>query len=274
MCNLVSIIAPIEQGHRVFVFSGELAEGQLLDWVMSPLAGLNHLRVWDSERSTRKAFTVTDEAENAIRKHYHDSIILYSSENELATSEDALLEAMETAYRKYNCDTFVIDNLMTIDFTSKGVDNKYEQQKKFIMRLMNFTNNHAVNVSCVAHPKKVATGEDLDIYSLHGASELSNSCHRLIAVKRLKDDEEGYSVECQIIKDRPTQAAGKSCKLMYDYASRRIYSTNEELYQQFSWEKNCNINYSETVKKNLLCNRQDVLDTIPKIKDISECDQL
>ena len=274
LCNLISIIAPIEQGHKVFVFSGELSEGQLLDWIMSPLAGLNHLRVWDSEKSARKAFTVTDEAEDAIRKYYHDNIILYSAENELATSEEDLIDAMETAYRKYGCDTFVIDNLMTIDFTSSGVENKYEQQKKFIIRLMNFTNNHAVNVSCVSHPKKVAAGEDLDIYSLHGASELSNSCHRLIAVKRLTDDEEGYSIECQIIKDRPTQAAGKSCKLMYDFATRRIYSTNEELSQQFSWEKSSNINYPDAIKKNLLCNRKDVLATIPKIVSYSaECDQ-
>lgn len=274
LCNLISIIAPIEQGHKVFVFSGELSEGQLLDWIMSPLAGLNHLRVWDSEKSARKAFTVTDEAEDAIRKYYHDNIILYSAENELATSEEDLIDAMETAYRKYGCDTFVIDNLMTIDFTSSGVENKYEQQKKFIIRLMNFTNNHAVNVSCVSHPKKVAAGEDLDIYSLHGASELSNSCHRLIAVKRLTDDEEGYSIECQIIKDRPTQAAGKSCKLMYDFATRRIYSTNEELYQKFSWEKSSNINYPDAMKKNLLCNRKDVLATIPKIVSYSaECNQ-
>lgn len=274
LCNLTSIIAPIEQGHRVFVFSGELSEGQLLDWIMSPLAGLNHLRVWDSEKSARKAFTVTDEAETAIRKYYHDNIILYSAENELATSEEDLVDAMETAYRKYGCDTFVIDNLMTIDFTTAGVDNKYEQQKKFITRLMNFTNTHNVNISCVSHPKKVAAGEDLDIYSLHGASELSNLCHRLIAVKRLTDDEEGYSIECQIIKDRPTQAAGKSCKLMYDTATRRIYSTNEELSQQFSWEKSSNINYPDAIKKNLLCNRKDVLATIPKIVSYSaECDQ-
>ena len=274
LCNLTSIIAPIEQGHRVFVFSGELSEGQLLDWIMSPLAGLNHLRVWDSEKSARKAFTVTDEAEIAIRKYYHDNIILYSAENELATSEEDLVDAMETAYRKYGCDTFVIDNLMTIDFTTAGVDNKYEQQKKFITRLMNFTNTHNVNISCVSHPKKVAAGEDLDIYSLHGASELSNLCHRLIAVKRLTDDEEGYSIECQIIKDRPTQAAGKSCKLMYDTATRRIYSTNEELSQQFSWEKSSNINYPDAIKKNLLCNRKDVLATIPKIVSYSaECDQ-
>lgn len=274
LCNLTSIIAPIEQGHRVFVFSGELSEGQLLDWIMSPLAGLNHLRVWDSEKSARKAFTVTDEAEIAIRKYYHDNIILYSAENELATSEEDLVDAMETAYRKYGCDTFVIDNLMTIDFTTAGVDNKYEQQKKFITRLMNFTNTHNVNISCVSHPKKVAAGEDLDIYSLHGASELSNLCHRLIAVKRLTDDEEGYSIECQIIKDRPTQAAGKSCKLMYDTATRRIYSTNEELSQKFSWEKSSNINYPDAIKKNLLCNRKDVLATIPKIVSYSaECDQ-
>lgn len=274
LCNLTSIISPIEQGHKVFVFSGELAEGQLLDWIMSPLAGLNHLRVWDSNSSARKAFTVTNEAEIAIRKYYHDNIILYSAENELATSEDALLEAMETAFRKYGCDTFVIDNMMTVDFTSNGVDNKYEQQKKFITRLMNFTNSHTVNVNCIIHPKKVAAGEDLDIYSLHGCSEYSNLCHRLIAVKRLTDDEEGYSIECQIIKDRPTQAAGKSCKLMYDTATRRIYSTNEELSQKFSWEKSSNINYPDAIKKNLLCNRKDVLATIPKIVSYSaECDQ-
>lgn len=274
LCNLTSIISPIEQGHKVFVFSGELAEGQLLDWIMSPLAGLNHLRVWDSNSSARKAFTVTNEAEIAIRKYYHDNIILYSAENELATSEDALLEAMETAFRKYGCDTFVIDNMMTVDFTSNGVDNKYEQQKKFITRLMNFTNSHTVNVNCIIHPKKVAAGEDLDIYSLHGCSEYSNLCHRLIAVKRLTDDEEGYSIECQIIKDRPTQAAGKSCKLMYDTATRRIYSTNEELSQKFSWEKSSNITYPDAIKKNLLCNRKDVLATIPKIVSYSaECDQ-
>lgn len=274
LCNLISIIAPIEQGHRVFVFSGELAEGQLLDWIMSPLAGLNHLRVWDSDKSARKSFTVTDEAEMEIRKYYHDNIILYSAENELATSEESLIEAMETAYRKYGCDTFVIDNLMTIDFTSNGTDNKYEQQKKFITRLMNFTNTHNVNVACVCHPKKVANGEDLDIYSVHGSSELVNFCHRLISVKRLTDDEEGYSIECQIIKDRPTQAAGKSCKLMYDFATRRIYSTNEELYQKFSWEESSNINYPDAIKKNLLCNRKDVLATIPKIVSYSaECNQ-
>ena len=86
--------------------------------------------------------------------------------------------------------------------------------------------------------------------------------------------EEGYSIECQIIKDRPTQAAGKSCKLMYDTATRRIYSTNEELSQQFSWEKSSNINYPDAIKKNLLCNRKDVLATIPKIVSYSaECDQ-
>lgn len=275
LCNLTSIISPIEQGHKVFVFSGELAEGQLLDWIMSPLAGLNHLRVWDSNSSARKAFTVTDEAEVAIRKYYHDNIILYSSENELATSEDMLLEAMETAYRKYGCDTFVVDNMMTIDFTSNGVDNKYEQQKQFITRLMNFTNSHHVNVNCIIHPKKVASGEDLDIYSLHGCSEFSNLCHRLLSVKRLKDDEEGYSLEVNVLKDRPTQAAGKECKLMYDFATRRIYSTNDELYHKFAWEKAANINYSDTIKKNLLCNREDVLKTIPKIASYSsqECDQ-
>lgn len=276
LCNLMSVLAPIDQGHRVFIFSGELGEGQLLSWIMSPLAGLNHLRVWDSANSARKGFSVTDEADAAIRKYYHDNIILYSADNELETSETSLFEAMEIAYRKYGCDIFLIDNLMTIDFSDAERDSKWDAQKAFITQLMNFTNKHKVSTNLVIHPRKPSQGEsDLGIYSLHGASELSNLAHRLLAVKRLKDDEENYSMEVQILKDRPTQAAGKECKLMYDFATRRIYSTNEELYYKFAWEKASNINYPDVIKKNLLCNREDVLKTIPKITSYSqqECDQ-
>ena len=275
LCNLTSVIAPIEAGKKVFIFSGELSEGQLLNWIMSPLAGINNTVVWDNNGG-RKGFSVTTEAEQAIRQYYHDDIILYSDVNELETNEDSLLQAMEIAYRKYNCEYFLIDNLMSISFDNTS-DSIYENQKKYFIKLMNFVNQYQVTVSCIVHPRKSQNGDNkLDVYSLNGSSNLSNLCHRLIAVSRLHDDEEGYSMEVEIIKDRPSQSAGQKCKLMYDYCTRRIYSTNDELKHEFNWELNFNHNYSDRVKDNLIINRRDVLDTIPKINTFNpdtDCDQ-
>ena len=275
LCNLTSVIAPIEAGKKVFIFSGELSEGQLLNWIMSPLAGINNTVVWDNNGG-RKGFSVTTEAEQAIRQYYHDDIILYSDVNELETNEDSLLQAMEIAYRKYNCEYFLIDNLMSISFDNAS-DSIYENQKKYFIKLMNFVNQYQVTVSCIVHPRKSQNGDNkLDVYSLNGSSNLSNLCHRLIAVSRLHDDEEGYSMEVEIIKDRPSQAAGQTCKLMYDYCTRRIYSTNDELKHEFNWELNFNHNYSGRVKDNLIVNRRDVLDTIPKVNTFNpdtDCDQ-
>lgn len=275
LCNLTSVIAPIESGKKVFIFSGELSEGQLLNWIVSPLAGINNTIVWDNNGG-RKGFSVTSEAEQAIRQYYHDDIILYSDVNELETNEDSLLQAMEVAYRKYNCEYFLIDNLMSISFDNVS-DSIYENQKKYFIKLMNFVNQYQVTVSCIVHPRKSQNGDNkLDVYSLNGSSNLSNLCHRLIAVSRLNDDEEGYSMEVEVIKDRPSQSAGQKCKLMYDYCTRRIYSTNDELKHEFNWELNFNHNYSDRIKNNLVVNRPDVLNTIKKVNTFNpetDCDQ-
>ena len=275
ICNLTSVISPIESGKKVFIFSGELSDGQLLNWIVSPLAGINNTVVWDNNGG-RKGFSVTSEAEIAIRRYYHDDIILYSDVNQLETNEDSLLQAMEVAYRKYNCEYFLIDNLMSISFDNTS-DSIYENQKRYFIKLMNFVNQYQVTVNTIVHPRKGQNGDNkLDIYSLNGSSNLSNLCHRLIAVSRLPEDPEGYSMEIEVIKDRPSQAAGKKCKLMYDYCTRRIYSTNEELEHKFSWEEGFSPNYSDNIKHNLICNRPDVLNTIPKVVQFNpdeDCDQ-
>ena len=275
ICNLTSVISPIESGKKVFIFSGELSDGQLLNWIVSPLAGINNTIVWDNNGG-RKGFSVTSEAETAIRRYYHDDIILYSDVNQLETNEDSLLQAMEVAYRKYNCEYFLIDNLMSISFDNTS-DSIYENQKRYFIKLMNFVNQYQVTVNTIVHPRKGQNGDNkLDIYSLNGSSNLSNLCHRLIAVSRLSEDPEGYSMEIEVIKDRPSQAAGKKCKLMYDYCTRRIYSINDELEHKFSWEEGFSPNYSDNTKRNLICNRPDILNTIPKVVQFNpdeDCDQ-
>jgi twinkle protein len=263
LANIACLIAPVEHDYKVFVYSGELDNGQLSDWIFSPLAGIRHTLMFDNPNG-RPSYAVSKEALKCIRDFYRTKFILYDDEDGLDSSGETVLKEMENAYRKYNCRVFLIDNLMTLSFDQLTEDSRWETQKKFIKKLMGFTKKYNVNVNLIVHPKKPAVGATLEhsVYDLHGASEIGNLCHRLIWIDRLKDDDFGYNTKISIVKDRPSQAAGRECKLYYDYATRRLYSDIEELEKEYNWESHYTITYSNEVEKKRLCN-------IPR----EECDQ-
>lgn len=263
IANISCLIAPVEHDYKVFVYSGELDNGQLSDWIFSPLAGIRHTLMFDNPNG-RPSYAVSKEALKCIRDFYRTKFILYDDEDGLDSSGETVLKEMENAYRKYNCRVFLIDNLMTLSFDQLTEDSRWETQKKFIKKLMGFTKKYNVNVNLIVHPKKPAVGATLEhsVYDLHGASEIGNLCHRLIWIDRLKDDDFGYNTKISIVKDRPSQAAGRECKLYYDYATRRLYSDIEELEKEYNWESHYTITYSNEVEKKRLCN-------IPR----EECDQ-
>lgn len=247
VANIASIIAPVEVGYKAFVFSGELGSGQLADWILSPLAGYNHIKeVYSPQSPERPFFVITDKAQEAIQSYYRKSMVVYNDEHELDTSGDSLLMAMEEAYRRYGCRVFLIDNLMCVSFENLNDDSKWDSQKKFIIRLMNFTEKYDVCTNLIVHPKKtIGYAKEPNVESLHGASEISNLCHRLLWVDRLNPDESTYNTRITVIKDRPTQAAGRHCELYYDEKTRRIYTDLEEQRKVYSWEKSVNIKYTE-----------------------------
>ena len=259
LANIACLISPVEYDYKVFVYSGELDNGQLSDWIFSPLAGRNHTLKY-TYNNERPFYVVAKEALKCIRDFYRTKFILYDDEDGLDTSGESILQEMENAYRKYGCRVFLIDNLMTLSFEQTTEDSRWEIQKKFIKKLMGLTKKYDINVNLIVHPKKPAQGTtEHSVYDLHGASEIGNLCHRLIWVDKLKDDEEGYNTLISIVKDRPTQAAGKECKLYYDYATRRLYSDLAERNRQYEWEKHYTINYSPELDVLRLCNEKDNL---------------
>ena len=256
--NTTSLISPVENGYKVFSFSGELSDGQLADWVVNCLARYNHVRrIPNIVKDGAPYYVTTKEAEKRIREYYRPKMILYSDEDALDISGDSLLLGMEEAYKRYGCRVFNIDNLMCIDFENTDED-KWVSQKRFIIRLMNFSKKHNVCVNLVLHPKKMAKEQkEVSTFDLHGASEIGNLCHRMIWVDKLEENEQGYNTKITIVKDRPTGKAGKSCKLYYDDKTRRFYSTDDELKKNYSWEKDYKINYSPEIQKDLICNTEN-----------------
>lgn len=254
----MSVISPIENGYNAFVFSGELHEGQLKNWVLKPLAGRNHMIVWKNPNQP-DGYTVTPQAAAAIQEYYHKKIILYTDADDLETSSNSLLSEMEYSYKRHNTKFFLIDNLMCVDIEAVGRNesSEWDSQKQFIKQLMKFTNKYEVNTTLIIHPKKPGQRKERSAYELHGASEIGNLCHRLFWVVQLKNDENGYNAAIELLKDRTSARQGAVCKFYYDYPTMRLYSDDAELNRRYSWEKNSDVRYTAETASRLVCNIPD-----------------
>ena len=71
--NTTSLISSVENNQKVFVFSGELSDGQLADWVVNCFAGYNHvIEIPNMVKNGEPYYVTTKEADSAIRKYYRD----------------------------------------------------------------------------------------------------------------------------------------------------------------------------------------------------------
>lgn len=251
LADITSIISPAEHGYKTFIFSGELSTGQLADWLVTPLAGYNHIQELPS-KSERKYYTPTPQATKEIKDYYRQSMIVYNDEEALESSGNTLFQAMEEAYKKYGCRVFLIDNLMCISIEGTADDDKWESQKHFIIRLMNFTKKYNVCTNLIVHPKKTNGSTEVSTDTLQGSGNIGNLCHRLLWIDRMNPEESTYNMRVSVVKDRPTQASGKKCELYYDEKTRRIYSDLDELKHKYSWEKEIHINYTSEEDKKLI----------------------
>ena len=252
----MGIIAPLEAGKNVMIFSGESNGGTLLGNTLRPLAGSEHiLQFRSSVAYLPPTFKVTTEAKLRIRDFYKNRIWNYEDEDELATGSDKILETMEYAYKRYNVTFFTLDNLMCITCVTRDDEDKYSAQIEFAKSLKRFTRKYPVSVILVAHPKKPSAGQnEVDMYGISGSSEIVNLSDRAFGVGILKDDPQGYNSYLNVIKDRQTGKVGRKIKLYYDYPTSRIYSDKEELEKKYSWSEGFHPVYTGKTKENLVCN--------------------
>ena len=253
----MGIIAPVESGRKVMIYSGETNGGLLEGNTLRPFAGRNHILEYDnSARGVPNGYVVTNKAKEKIKEYYMDSVYNYDDEDGLSSSSDDILQSMEYAYRRYGVTFFTLDNLMTI-VTCDRDDEKYSSQIKFSKRLKGFTRKYPVTVILVAHPKKPVAGQqDVDMYGVSGSSEIVNLADRAYSVGTIRDDPEGYNSYITILKDRQTGHSNKKVKMFYDGVSSRIYSDQQELGKTYSWEKDFVPNYNDWESRMLYKNHQ------------------
>lgn len=236
----------IEQGYPCFVYSGELSNMLLKNWIESVHAGQRGVDRYSG--ATKDYYKVNPEISKEIRSYYKGQLWFYK--DGFAQKASDLLSTMESIVRKHGVKTIILDNMSSVDLENDDT-NKYIKQDEFIREVIEFSKKWQVCCIIVIHPRKMDMVRRMSIFDLQGCVASVNLAHRVISLYRVQPREkEGvvkngrvvvepvkYDVICEILKDRFASGTGAEIGLYYDRASRRFYDSIQSLDFRYSWDK-------------------------------------
>jgi archaellum biogenesis ATPase FlaH/5S rRNA maturation endonuclease (ribonuclease M5) len=246
--NQEFVAEPLNQGRNIFMYSAEMGRPILKSWIELVLAGRNNVKLVNET-----IHKIDGVAKKDIREWYKDRIFVYDNDKDL--SADSILDRLETVVRRNGVQVAILDNLLTIDLPIPQGSDIWQEQKKFMVRLVNFASKYNIFIVLVAHPKKTAEFRRLTSDDIGGPGALANLAHYVLSIhrytKKEKDGEKDqrgkyragkepqkYDCVIDLFKNRITGHANKEINQFFDYLSYRFYSTPAELWKRYKWEKN------------------------------------
>ncbi len=247
LMDQIGIAEPLNQGHNVFVFSGELRPDSLKAWILFQLAGREHIT-----ETKKHAKHVNEKAIKKINKWAKGRLSIYDSGKDFNYTAESIFEKMEILARRKNVRVFVLDNLMSIDLDCDQ-ENQNKKQKEFVLRCVSFARTFNVIVFIVAHPRKGDGKRQLQKEDVAGSGDIINLAHYVFSIRRytqkekegIKDPYGGYEKSCDpvdhdvqltVLKNRITGNQDSSFDLWYDEQSMRFYSSTTELHKRYKWD--------------------------------------
>lgn len=231
LINQMCLIESISQGHKAFIFSGELTNSNLKYWIAHTLA--NESDIETVNRSDGSSYSkIKKESINNMAKWLKDKLFIYN--NDLDYSYETILNRMEKLAKRYGVKVFIIDNLMTVDL-GRGKD-RLEAETEFITAIKKFAKTYNAIVHLVAHPRKIAKGEIVDKADVSGSGNITNLADYVTTISRVEAEDgslEGDSTVFSVRKNRPTGVQNKNVKLFFNSFRRRFYITGEELDKNY-----------------------------------------
>ena len=121
----------VNQSHCVCAYSGELPKEQFKLGLLQQAAGYLHTRRREDQRTGRVMYDVEDRVIPAINEWWDKMLFLTDIQQKNAHDEDNILKLFEYAYRRYGCDTFLVDNIMTAELKNEQQIGFWRAQSSF-----------------------------------------------------------------------------------------------------------------------------------------------
>jgi DNA primase len=257
LLNQIFVAEALQQGHDIFLFSGELAPQLVKNWCELQIAGPKYITVKDIH--VKK---IDPAARKEIRKWYDGRIFVY--DNPTDNSAETILARAEDVVRRYGTKIIILDNLLTIDL-GENENNQWQKQKQFMVKLINFAASMNVLIVLVVHPHKTSDIRITSLDTVGGSSAIVNLAQYALGVHRYTDtekqgetDKKGnwlkgkepieYDAYCEVMKSRLTGIQGK-CDLYFNPRSYRFWNRVEELWKRYSWDKSTDTLPKDTLRE-------------------------
>lgn len=169
----------VQQGFRIVEYSGELDSTRSKNWTIQQAAGKQFVEATKYENYFRVPQKISDKISEWMADKWKVYNNLYGSNFSqlVADVEETLLEE--------SCDIFVVDNVMALDLSDVSND-KYEQQKKAVLRLKELAIRYNIHIILVAHPRKSVSFLRKDDVS--GSADLTNAVENVMLIHRVNND--------------------------------------------------------------------------------------
>ena len=220
-------IQAVNQGYKVFAYSGELNDWMFQDWVDRQCAGADNINV-RVEQNGFKMYMIDEVKRQAIHEWYRGSFFLYDNTALDGDEETSLFRLIEDTIGQYGCRVVFIDNLMMALNDDLSAD-LYRQQGAICRKLAELARRLNVLVILVAHPRKANGRSGFQNDDVAGSGNITNLAD--LVMRYTKPDEEGgvdYPRILQVTKNRLTGSihfGDNGVGLYFDEKSKRIAST-------------------------------------------------
>ena len=222
----------VKSGVKTFIYSGELPNGSLRDWIDHQAAGDQNILVHKNEHGGNE-YDLKPGISEKVAKWYSDYLWIYkntfSDDTEEKPVSEIILDATKQGFR-----FIIVDNLMTALDDDTRVD-LYRAQTILVKQLVRIAKAKDVIIVLVAHQRK-NQGTVRNADDVAGSANITNLADVVISFGRPKEKEASYDREIKIQKNRLTGRIGKTIPLWYQESSRRISDVDEYFGWPFGWE--------------------------------------
>lgn len=216
--NQIYIGESIRQGQKPFLFSGELAAGNIKYWLLQTLANeSDYVEATSKDGHKYKKIRSTKDLVNKVADRFY----LYDSDD---YKIDSIIEKMDMLAKRNGVKVFILDNLMMIFDEEKD---EYKAKANIVTKLKNFAKKYNAIVHLVAHPKK-SMNEEIGKDDVAGRADITNLADYVTTIERNFKEDRTFDAKLSIVKNRPT-GINTSQELVFDRDRKRFYSSSEKL---------------------------------------------
>lgn len=230
----------IEKDTKTFLYSGEMSENKIQNWLYRQMIGANkeYLRTIIAKYGDK--VEPLPHVVDAIKRWHRGKLFLFDrNESNVLGDLDKFFGVMELAAKRYDVKLFVIDNLMSI--LEENADSLYSDQANFVQRCKNFAIERNVHVVLLAHPNKEkreikGSVGNLEKTDISGSNNIPNKADNIISVERIWDECEQCDAVITSLKDRES-GQRKALPMYFSNTTLRFYDDRTKESISYGWER-------------------------------------